>query len=156
MNTRKTDSIVLTLLLITVFGFQCECCAEASKENASIEDVKMEASDLLNALAGYTADQRDEALEQIRSSLEELDYRIDGLEERIDNDWDKMDAAARQKARDSLKTLRKQRIRVAEWYGGLKSSSVDAWRHLRNGFSDAYKVFFDDWEKAEQEFDSSN
>ena len=65
-----------------------------------------------------------------------------------------MDAAAREKARARLKELRSQRTQVAEWYGSLKSSSGDAWEHMKEGFSDAYTALHDAWEKAAKDFSS--
>jgi septal ring factor EnvC (AmiA/AmiB activator) len=142
-------------MLVTVLGIIPLCYAEASSEKTPIEDIKNETQDLLTALKSYTSDQRDEAIQKTKSALEKIDKRIDTLETRIDNNWDNMNAAARKKARDSLKTLRKQRIKVAEWYGSLKRSSIDAWEHMKKGFSDAYEAFSDAWEKAEKEFGSS-
>lgn len=83
-----------------------------------------------------------------------LDKRIEELEARVDESWGKMDKAAREKARANLKALRKQRTQVAEWYGSLKSSTGDAWEHMKKGFSDAYKALNDAWEKSEKEFES--
>lgn len=80
------------------------------------------------------------------------DKRIDSLEARIDNNWDNMNKAAREKAHANLKALRKQRIKVAEWYGSLKSGSADVWEHMKKGFSDAYQALYDAWEKSEQAF----
>jgi hypothetical protein len=34
----------------------------------------------------------------------------------------------------------------------MKASSVDAWDHMKDGFSDAYKALADAWEKSEKEF----
>lgn len=85
-------------------------------------------------------------------ALEKLDGRIDTLETRIDDNWDKMDKAAREKARASLKALRNQRIQLAEWYGGLKQGSASAWEHMKTGFADAYQALNDAWGKAKIEF----
>ena len=117
-------------------------------------EIKQETQELIQALSSYSAAQRDEAIQKSKSALKKLDSRIDELEARIDDNWDKMNTAARQKARDSLRALRKQRIRVAEWYGSLKNSTVNAWDHMKEGFSDAYKVLSDAWEKSEKEFGS--
>lgn len=38
------------------------------------------------------------------------------------------------------KNPRKQRNQVAEWYGSMKTSLVDAQGHMNNGFSDAYQT----------------
>jgi len=67
--------------------------------------------------------------------LDKLDKRIDALEVHVDESWDKMDKDTRKKARDSLKALRKQRNQVAEWYGSLKSSTENAWEHMKQGSS---------------------
>ena len=92
--------------------------------------------DVLQALQGYAADQRDEAVRKTKTALDNLDSRIDALETSIDSNWDRMDKAAREKARANLKALRKQRTELAEWYGSLKSSSADAWEHAKKGFSE--------------------
>jgi inorganic triphosphatase YgiF len=145
----------LIFILIPAFALSPLSYAETSSEKASIEDIKKETQDLLTALSAFGADQRDKAIQHTQSALEKLDKRIDAFETRTDNTWDNMSAAARKKARDSLKALRKQRIKVAEWYGSLKNSSADAWEHMKKCFSDAYKAFSDAWEKAEKEFGSS-
>ena len=66
-----------------------------------------------------------------------------------------MNEAARKEARENLRALRKQQNQVAEWYGSMKTSSVDAWDHMKKGFSDAYKSLENAWEKSEKEFGSS-
>ncbi len=65
-----------------------------------------------------------------------------------------MNAAARKKYRTALKSLRKQRTQLAEWYGGMENSSADAWEDIKKGVSDAYTAFSDAWEKAEVDFGS--
>jgi len=56
---------------------------------------------LFQALKAYTADQRDEAIQKTKAALDNVDKRIDALGTHIDNKWDKMDKAAREKARAS-------------------------------------------------------
>jgi chromosome segregation ATPase len=132
------------------------CYAQSSEEKTSIEEVKQETQDLIQALEAYTADQRDEAVQRASTALNNLDERIDALEKRIDDNWDQMNKAAREKARANLKALRKKRNEVAEWYGSLKTSSTDTWEHMKKGFSDAYKALGDAWEKSEKEFGANN
>ena len=144
----------MAMLFIAVLGTTSLCYAGPSSDNGSIGEVKREARDFIHALKAYSADQRDEALRKAKAALDDLDQRIDVLERRIDDNWDKMDKAARRHARDSMDALRKRRTQVAEWYGSLKNSSVDAWGHMKKGFSDAYKSLYDAWEKSEKEFGS--
>lgn len=140
------------LILIVMFFVTPLCYAESSEEKRSIKEVKQETQDLIQALGAYTADQRDEAVQRAKTALNNLDERIDAMEKRIDDNWDQMNKAAREKARANLKALHKQRVEVAEWYGSLKTSSVEAWEHMKKGFSDAYKALGDAWEKSAKEF----
>jgi chromosome segregation ATPase len=125
--------------------------AQTGSDKTTIEEVKQETQDLIEALKGYSADQRDEAVAKTKQALDDLDNRMDTLETRIDNNWDQMDKAAREKARATLKVLRKQRIQLAEWYGGWKESSASAWEQMKDGFSDAYHALNDAWERAQME-----
>jgi predicted RNase H-like nuclease (RuvC/YqgF family) len=126
--------------------------AESTDGQTSMEEVKKETQELIQTLKSYSAEQRDEAVQETREALEKLDKRIDALEKDIDRNWDEMDASAREQARESLKALRRQRIKLAEWYGSLKTSSMEAWEHMKKGFSEAYKALYDAWQKSEKEF----
>ncbi|MCJ7499881.1 hypothetical protein MUP29_06455 [bacterium] len=146
---------ICAIVLISILGITPLCYAETSTDKTSIEEVKQETQDLLQSLDAYTADQKDEAIRITKTALDKLDKRIDTLEAHVDESWDKMDKDARKKARDSLKALRKHRNQVAEWYGSLKSSTENAWEHMKKGFSNAYKALHDAWEKSENDFGSS-
>jgi uncharacterized coiled-coil protein SlyX len=117
--------------------------------------VKQEVQGAIQALKEYSVEQLHEVVKETKAVLDKLDSRIDALEKRLHNNWDKMYEATRKKARATLKLLRKQRTQLAEWYGGLKHSSVDAWEDVKKGISDSYISFCDAWEKAESEFGST-
>jgi len=150
MKNTKTRFFIFILMVILVIAPLCY--AEKSTDKTSIEEVKQETQDLIQALGAYTADQRDEAVQKARTALHNLDERIDALEKRIDDNWDQMNKAARDKARANLKALRKQQNKVAEWYGGLKASSASAWEHTKKGFSDAYKALGDGCNNTAKKF----
>jgi hypothetical protein len=63
-----------------------------------------------------------------------------------------MDQAARTKARESLTALQKQRTVAAEWYGGLKYSSRNAWEDVKSGFAKSYHEVSDAFDKATRKF----
>ncbi len=143
------------MVLIGVLGITPLCCAQASTDKTSIQEVKQETQDLLQTLGAYSAGQKDEAIRRTKAAVDKLDKRINALEARVDERWDKMDKGARKNARDSLKALRQQRNQVAEWYGRLKESTENAWEHMKEGFSDAYKGLNDAWEKSENDLGSN-
>lgn len=155
MKFATKTSCAFLYMLIGIFGIQAFCHAQMSSDKTSFEKVKQETQDLLETLKAYSADQRDEAIEKTKAALANLDRRIEVLEKWVDKNWDKMNKTARENARSNLKALRKQRIKVAEWYGSLKSSSADAWEHVKKGFSDAYASLNQAWEKSENEFVSN-
>lgn len=151
-----TILIFSAFIIAVILGILPICHAETPDARTSAEDIKKETQDLLKALNSYTADQKDEAVNKTKDALDSLDKRIDEMEAMIDKGWDKMDRAAREKARESLKALRNQRKKVAEWYDRLKSSSGDSWEIIKKGFSDAYKALNDAWNKLKNELGYEN
>ena len=124
-----------------------------AEESKSIEAVQQETRELLDALQAYGADQRDAALRETEAALARLDARIQALEMRVADRWQAMDAEARDKATQGMRELRRQRIELAEWYGGLKNSSANAWGHVKQGFSEAYSAMQDSWREAVEAYD---
>ena len=154
MQLRRIMQATIMAVLLAVLGAAQVSFAETYHKKTTAKEVKQEARDVIQALKGYTVEQRDEAIKKTKAALDNLDNRIEELETRIDKSWDKMNEAARQEARESLRELRKQRVKVAEWYGSLKSSSADAWEHVKKGFSESFKAIHNAWGKAVEEFGS--
>lgn len=155
MNTLKSLKVSLVLVMAALLFIAPVCLgSESSSGKTDMKAVKQEVADAAEAIKKYTAAQRDEAVKKAKAALDAMDSRIDSVEARVDKQWDKMNEAARQKTEAALKALRKKRNEVAEWYGGLKHSSADAWDQTKQGFSDAYTALHDSWEKVEKEFDS--
>ncbi len=123
----------------------------AGEQPPTLEQLKQEMGDVIAVLKAYSADRRDQAIAKTQAALEKLDTRIEALETKLREQWSEMDQAAREQARAALETLRQQRNRVAEWYGGLKHGSADAWAHLQKGFTDAFAALQNAWQKADAE-----
>lgn len=149
MKKYTTLSLITVMLLgIAPLGY----ASPDDNDKTTAKEVRQETADAAEAIKNYTADKRDEAAVKVRAALVALDARIEALEARIDKNWDKMDKAAREQARSTLKALRKQRVEVAEWYGSLQNSTASAWEHMKKGFTDAYGLLRRAWEKAEREY----
>ncbi len=123
-----------------------------ANDKTTAKDVHRELADTTETIKNYSADKRDEATVKAKAALDALDVRINALETQIDQNWEKMDKAAREQARSTLDVLHKKRIETAEWYGALKNSTAKAWEHMKHGFSDAYKSLRTASEKAEREY----
>ncbi len=138
--------------LALIFSTAPALAAQDAASGTSAKEVKHELVDAADSIKNYGADKRDEAVRKAKAALDALDARIDALDARIQANWDKMDAAARERASASLKALHKQRLAAAEWYGSLRTSSAAAWEEMKKGFSAAYQSTRTAWQKAEHEF----
>ena len=119
---------------------------------ATAKDVSRKAADTGRAIKGYTVAQRDEAVKQAKAALDDADARMRRLERKLDADWDKMDAAARQRARATREAMRRERNQLAEWYGGLKHGSSDAWDEVKSGFAKSYDDLGKSLARARKDF----
>lgn len=145
--------IHLPLLVIVLLSTTPQIYADThTDEKATVEEIKQEVTEATNVIKDYTVEKRDEAAKKVEAKLNSLDTRLQALEARIDRNWEKMDNVARERARNTLAVLREKRIRAAEWYGSMKSSSTEAWGHMKKGFSDAYSSLRSSWERAEKEY----
>jgi flagellar motility protein MotE (MotC chaperone) len=150
MTIRKT--ILALLLGISMAWIPVTGHTKSAESMDPGKQVSRETEDLLEALETYTVEQREAVTKKTEAALRKLDARIDALESRIDKEWESMSEEARQKARAGLRTLRRQRTRVAEWYGSMKSSSEEAWEQMKEGFSEAFQHLRDTWRKSQREF----
>ena len=156
MKTQRTKISVLVIVLIILLAYpSVTLTGWTAEKKTTKEDVKQEIKEAFEAVQNLTADQRDEAVKKVKVAMEKLDDQIESMENRIGKKWDQMDQAARRQARSTLVSLRKQRNELAEWYGGLKYSSVAAWGHVKNGFLKSYESLAKAFGKAESEFKSN-
>ena len=153
MNTQKLGKASLVFITAVFFAMgSASFAAQAAKHETGTRDVKGKVTDAAQAIEKYSVDQRDEAVKKAKAALDDLDARVDSLESRINKKWGQMDQSARQKARASLKALKKQRNEVAEWYGGLKHSSSNAWEDVKKGFLKSYQGLRDAFDKVYSQF----
>lgn len=114
--------------------------------------VRYHAGKAVEALKDLTAEQRDEALGQAKATLDQLDEKIDDLQQTLYGRWDQMDQAAREKTRHLLDTLSKERTQVAQWYGAMMQSSAQAWNDVKLGFMKSFTDLNASFQKAQEEF----
>jgi hypothetical protein len=85
-----------------------------------------------------------------QTALADADARMRRMERKIDG-WED-GRGARKKARATLSALHKERDELAEWYGGLKHSSTDAWDEVKGGFVKSYETLKESFAKAAKEY----
>lgn len=152
----EKHSFLAAVVVTVTLGLSSASCAQSDDDGTTAQDVEAETTQLINTLRQYTAEQRDEAIDEASQALEKLDGQINELEERIDRNWDTMSQQARQQARDNLDNLRERRSELADWYDEFRNSSASAWEEMKAGFTGAYKVMSDSWVNAKREFEAEN
>ncbi|MEE4243172.1 MAG: hypothetical protein V2I36_17045 [Desulfopila sp.] len=137
-----TGFIVLLVVFLSPSGAM-------STESDVVKEVKEAAA----AIAEYSVEQKDAAMEKAREMMVKLDAQIDALERKIKEDWGTMRQESKEKYAETLQTLRQQRNELSEWYGSMKYSSKDAWREAKEGFSQSYDRLMRSWKNATTEMD---
>ncbi len=148
----STNSAFLGVLLALLIYSPVVMAVTAEDPQTSASEVRQQIEEALQAIGSYSAEQRDAALDKAKETLEKTDARIDELEQQIDRNWGTMNQEARSQAKETLKTLQKQRTVIAEWYGGLKHSSANAWEEIKKGFSKSYTDLEGSIAKAREKF----
>jgi hypothetical protein len=116
--------------------------------------MRYHASKAVEALKDLTAEQRDEALGQAKDTIEQLDEKINDLQQNLYGRWDQMDQSTRDKTRHLLDTLSRERNQVAQWYGAMMQSSAQAWKDVKEGFMKSFTDLNASFQKAQEEYSS--
>lgn len=153
MNTDTWKIAALTLLLtLLLAGAPMSIAADSPAGKTTGKEVSQKIDETADAIKTYSAEQRDEALNHARTVLADADARIDHLEYEMGKNWDRMNAAARKHAQETMKTLRRQRQDLSQSYGELKRSSSNAWDEVKGGFTKSYDALRDSFSRAAKEF----
>ena len=132
-------------------SFAIPAAAQEEEPLTTPDEVRTEISEAMEAVADYSAQERDAALTEAREALDRLDAEIERREQALRENWADMSDAARENARERLNDLREARNELGERYGALQAGTRDAWEELRAGFADAWSTFSDAWETADDE-----
>lgn len=149
MRSKRIAALILIGLgAIPLLAF----AAEPPAGKTTAKEVSKKIDETGKAIRDYTVAQRDEATRSAKAALDDLDRLIGQMERRLDRDWERLDEAARKNARATLSALRRQRNELAEWYGGLKHSSAEAWEQVKAGFVKSYEALRESFAKARKQF----
>ena len=103
------------------------------------DDVRQEISEAWEAIADYSADQKDAAVERGEELMDNLDERIDQLAEEASEAKGEAKAAAEERLED-LKHLRAD---AADRLEKLRESGTERWDDFKAAFGDAVAAFRD-------------
>jgi peptidoglycan hydrolase CwlO-like protein len=153
MQSRTYSATVLALASACLLAVAPAApAAEPQAKETTAKDVGKKIGDAGKSVKDFSIEQRDEAVKNAKAALDDLDARIRRLSAKIEREWDSMDAATRRKSRETLEALNRQRNEAAEWYGGLKHSSKEAWEEVKGGFVKSYDSLKESLAKAKDKF----
>jgi hypothetical protein len=153
MKTKTPSKANLVFITAVFFAMASVSLAvQTATDPTTTKEVKEKVAAAAEAIKNYSVAQRDEALKKAKTVLDDLDARIDRMQWQLNEKWDQMDQVAREKATANLTALQKQRNDIAEWYGGLKHSSSNAWEDVKKGFLKSYQELRDTFDKVQSEF----
>ncbi len=145
LNNRLFSLLLAGGLAVSGFAFAAN---EGDAASMSADQVQEEATEAMQALAEYSAQERDQALSAAREAMAQLDQEIDAREETLREQWADMSKSAREQAKVSLAQLRDTRNALGERYGALESGMDSAWDELKAGFAAAYEEVVKAWESS--------
>lgn len=140
----------LRAVAVTV-AFALPAAAQDQDALTTTDEVRTEISEAMNAIAAYSAQERDQALAEAREALNRLDAEIARREQALRENWADMSDAARETAQARVQDLRDARNRLGERYGALQAGASSAWDELQAGFSDAWTTFSESWSASDED-----
>jgi hypothetical protein len=156
MTIIRIVKVARIALLGAMLMLPCATISFASQHEegkTTATEVKQKAAETYEALKDYTLEQRDEAVAAAEEKLVTLDKKIDAMQNDLDARWQAMNKATREKTRETIHKLKKEREDVAEWYGGMRHSSAEAWEEVKKGFADSYDRLERAFQDAKKDFD---
>lgn len=122
---------------------------EDTGRRTTIEDVKRQMREAVRTLEDYGGEQREEAYQKARELQDDMDRRIDEMRaqaHRLQGD------AARQ-WEEAAHDMEQRRERLEERLEAFRKDSGNAWQHMRDGFTSAYRDLGDAFERAWRSWD---
>jgi hypothetical protein len=104
-------------------------------------------------IRGYTVERRDAAVATARRATDDMDRQMERLQTQMSEGWARMSTASRERSEKAMADLRSRRNMLAEWVGGMKHGSADAWSEVKGGFARSYDELALALRKARSEFE---
>lgn len=155
MKPIRSTLFSMTLVSSMALAPQMAMAQNQETEPGTLEQLRTELSEAMEAVGAYSVEQRDEALAAARDALDRVDAEIERQEQALRENWAEMSEAAQDAARERLNDLRDARNRLAERFGALQAGADSAWDELTDGFGNAWDSFTDVWSQSDEDGEPS-
>jgi hypothetical protein len=124
------------------------------EERIRLDDLEETMAQLSAELQAYSAEERQQALDAVRTELREVDARIDSLALQAQVRSQQLADQIERQRGDVLTEIRYKREQVSEWADRMSRGSDDAWHEIQTGFGEALLALGKAMEDAERGFES--
>lgn len=99
----------------------------------SLEEVRTEVAEAMDAIAAYSGAQREAAAAEARTALDQLDAAVAARQREMREAWADLTEPARQDANARLTALQSALVDLAGRVGTLQAGADSAWGELNDG-----------------------
>lgn len=145
---QNIKSVSKRFILIGALGLLPVTYLHADHHKSTYESVKQETKELIQSTKEYSVEKKDELVANTKMTLDKIDREIEEMDRAMEEKWDKLDDAARNKYLEEKRVLKQFRGDVAQTYRSLKDSSADAWDETKEKFSESMEKLYDAWEST--------
>lgn len=134
MLIRKISAIALLFGIFAVSQAFSQVLAETTAQ-----EVRKESGEAADAIASYTSDKKDEAVEAAKEALADLDARIEALQQRLKEKQAAWSGKMAVEKKEKLAELKKARAELSQRYEKLKKATRKAWNITRDAFVSSFR-----------------
>jgi chromosome segregation ATPase len=139
MSTKHdTRSFVTACLLAAVSLLPAGAVNAQTDAAPTLEEVRTEVAEAMEAIAAYSEAQREEAAAEARSAVDQLDAAVAARQREMRDAWAEMTEQAREDANARLAELQSALVDLAERVGTLQAGTDSAWEELSDGLMAAW------------------
>lgn len=106
----------------------------------SLEEVRAEVAEAMEAIAAYSEAQRESAAAEARTALDQMDAAVAARQREMREAWAEMTETAREDANERLAELQSALVDMAERVGTLQAGADSAWEEVSDGVMSAWLV----------------
>lgn len=143
--------ISLGLAVTLTVGAEETKTADGDGPDSGATRLQTESSEALDALANYSAEQKEQASVTAKELVARLDKRIELLRNDLEANWDQMSQATREKREAAINGLAAKRDQLKKQFDALSQRSGKAWEELKGGFVRSYRTLTGDGESDASE-----
>jgi len=139
MSIQHATRAFVTACLLSMAPLLLAGAATAQTDEApSLEQVRENVAEAMEAIAAYSEAQREAAAAEARTALEQMDAAVAARQREMREAWAELTEPAREDANARLAELQSALVDLAERVGTLQAGADSAWVELNEGLLAAW------------------